>query len=134
MTLDLDKAERATMHCEAWANTVRFAARLSRKPYGEDLLMDMTMSFLDRLNYNPETLEITVPADLGGDVLQAVHDWEPPVEQTPQPQAATLPTGPVEIGVLQAIARETVAATITALADALPDTAIDAALADLETT
>lgn len=114
--LDLDKAERATMHCEAWANTVRFAARLSRKPYGEDLLMDMTMSFLDRLNYNPETLEITVPANLGEDVLQAVHDWEPPAEQTPQPQTATL-SAPVEIGVLQAIARETVAATITALAD-----------------
>lgn len=81
--MNLDKALRAMQHCEAWSNSVQAACLFAGKEYGERVLQTMTRRFLDDLEYDPATLEVSVPVGIGDSLLEAVEEYTPPVEPTP---------------------------------------------------
>lgn len=80
--MNLDKALRAMQHCEAWQARVQGACLLAGKEYGQPVLSTMTNQFLDDLDYDAETLIVTVPSGIDGALLKAVEAYEPPAESS----------------------------------------------------
>lgn len=75
--MDLVKALRAMQHTPDWTQAVEAACLFTGKPYGPEVLQDMTRMFLDDLDYDPATLVVTVPVSVGSALLDAVQEWHP---------------------------------------------------------
>lgn len=121
--MDLDKALRAMQHCEAWANSVQAACLFANKPYTERVLQVMTRKFLDDLEYDPGTLEISVPTSIGDPLLAAVEAYEEP---SPEPVPELLPAEPDVLAttltpIVQTATQQAVYEVLDALTDTPPE-------------
>lgn len=81
--MDLVKALRAMQYCQDWQESVQAACLFAGKEYGPPVLQEMTKQFLDHLDYNKETGCVSVPPSVGGPLLEAVEEWQPPVKEDP---------------------------------------------------
>ena len=118
--MSLQKAFRALNHHEPWLETIQMGAEMVGVPYDRPLAVHATRILIDQISFDPATLEI----DTGGvdetDLLEAIADYPGTPPAAPAPQV-----GPVDISVIQQVARqaatEAVDQALTALAATAPD-------------
>ena len=88
--MDLVKAFRAMQSTPEWSESVQAACLFANKPFTPELFQAMTKEFLDDLVYDRETFVVFVPISIGGPLMEAVANWQPPKVDAP-PEAPEEP-------------------------------------------
>ena len=94
--MDLVKAFRAMQSTPEWSESVQAACLFANKPFTPEIFQAMTREFLDDLVYDRETFVVFVPVSIGGPLMEAVANWQPPIVEVP----SELPALPEEPGAL----------------------------------
>ena len=91
--MDLVKAFRAMQSTPEWSESVQAACLFANKPFTPEIFQAMTREFLDDLVYDRETFVVFVPVSIGGPLMEAVANWQPPIVEVP----SELPEEPEEL-------------------------------------
>ena len=91
--MDLVKAFRAMQSTPEWSESVQAACLFANKPFTPEIFQAMTREFLDDLVYDRETFVVFVPVSIGGPLMEAVANWQPPIVEVP----TELPEEPEEL-------------------------------------
>ena len=88
--MDLVKAFRAMQSTPEWSESMQAACLFANKPFTPEIFQAMTREFLDDLVYDRETFVVFVPVSIGGQLMEAVANWQPPIVAAP-PELPALP-------------------------------------------
>ena len=91
--MDLVKAFRAMQSTPEWSESVQAACLFANKEFTPEIFQEMTREFLDDLVYDRETFVVFVPVSIGGPLMEAVANWQPPIVEAP-PELPALPGEP----------------------------------------